>query len=259
MAFEAPVLYRGVDLDKSTQFASPGRRDASMKAVARREMYSYLGSVNEDELLGEGRVRVSEEVRKRIGAAFTSLDAGVEVVFAGIIGAHPPKTAAKYFEKVVEAEQQREGAREQGLKEAIAMLTGAVGSMDLAETISAEIDALTALREKKASQADQDAQVRKIDELFLRAGGKAGAMLDTARGDRWERHMGVRGRAARYAGQLAAATANPAVYRAGLYFEMLRDIVRDSRVYITTDNPYIRIEAKDPDTGTIFNATGTGP
>ena len=66
--------------------------------------------------------------------------------------------------------------------------------------------------------------------------------LSGASAARWEKHLGMRERAMRYAGQVASFEANEALFRAHLYYEALIEAVRESRLYITDDTRTVRVD-----------------
>ena len=49
-------------------------------------------------------------------------------------------------------------------------------------------------------------------------------------------HMGERGKAALFLGQVSGFRAAPTVYMASKYFEALLETMRSSRVYVTSEN-----------------------
>jgi len=234
VAVEIPLIYTVKDLAKFENFAAPGAREGLIKALAQRVVLGYLSTVTEDDLLGRQRPEISSELKKRIQATLDAAGAGVEVIVACVEGVHPPQqeNAAKAFEKVTELEQNGIGYVEQGRTEAIRVLTEAVGSVELAQTISKEIDVLRPLPEGPSKLAQEE----KIEALIRRAGGQAAAMLAGARADRWRTHMAARGRAEAYVAQVQAYRAAPEIYRATKYFEALADVMKNARVYIVNDD-----------------------
>lgn len=252
VALEVPVVFHVSDLDKFERFAPPAMRDSTLRAIARREMTLFLATLTEDQILGAQRAAASDELRKRIQAAYDAAGAGVSVAFAAIEGVHPDKDVAPKFEEVVKSQQQYEQLNDMGQAEAIAILTTAVGSLELARTIASEIDALNGMSSAGAEAVR--AQEQKIEGLIARAGGTAAAVLTRAKADRWGKVMGERGRAEAMSGRLAAYRANPALFKARHYFDMLADAIKNSRLYITSDEiPELRIQMDLKDMGTGDN------
>lgn len=249
VAVEIPLEYVISDLTKWDRFAAPEARENLLKAVARREAFAYLATLNEDELLGAGAVKAGVELRRLVQARFDQMESGAKVLSMNIEGVHPEREASKGFEQVVSDEQRGQGALEQGRTIAIRTLTESAGSVDLARRITQEIAGLSAMRARGAAEAELVAQESRIEDLIMQAGGAAGVLIERARAQRWQLHMAARGRTEAYGGQLAAYAAAPALYRANLYFQMLRDVWRDARVYITPAEPWVTLDLKDVDTG----------
>ncbi len=249
VAVEVPLMYTVSDLAKWDRFGAPETRESVLKANARREVFNYLATLSEDDVLGAGAVSAGGELRRRIQARFDAMDAGVQVLSASIEGVHPEREASKAFEQVVADEQRGVGALEQAGTIAIRTLTESAGSVDLARRIVTEINALAGMRDRRAGETELASQEAKIEDLIGLAGGKAGVLIEQARAERWQKHMAARGRAEAYGGQLAAYNAAPALYRADLYFQMLRDVWKDARVFITPAQPWITLDLKDVDTG----------
>ncbi len=263
VSVEIPLQYAISDVRLFDRLAAPSRRDDLITAVAKREIALYTQELSLDDLLGANRVQVSANLKTRIQAALDNLNpgpdgkpqgSGVRVLFAGISGVHPPKEAAKNFETAVQADQRREANIDAARADAVKTLTTVVGDASLARTIVQELDVLEGLTAPQrragapAAAAASDAraiseQEFKIRGLIESAKGSAASLLSKAAADRWERHMGDRGRAARYEGQLALYTASPMLYRTNLYFAALKAAMQDSRVYITSEEiPNLRID-----------------
>jgi len=260
VSVEIPLQYAVTDVQLFDELTVPERRDDLLRATAQRQITLYMQQLTLDDVLGGKRTDISAELRARVQAAFDNLNpgpdgkargAGVEVVFLGISGVHPPKEAATAFETPVQADQRREAAIESARADAIEQLTQVVGDVGLARSVIHELDELDKLgvRADPAVVAEQEF---KVQQLLEKAGGGASSLLASARATRWQLHMGSRGRAARYQGQLALYNAAPELYRSGQYFEALRTAMLHSRVYITSDQiPELRtdLDLQDKDLG----------
>ncbi|MGH7133815.1 MAG: SPFH domain-containing protein [Phycisphaerales bacterium] len=280
ISVEVPVTYRITDLRKYEELAADGAGDDRdqlrkelLTSIAKRVMVSYLATLTESDLLGAQRTHAGTVLQQRVAEAFDKAGAGVQVLFVAIEGVHPPKDTADAFEKVVGNEQLRQERVEKARQDEIKTLTSAVGSVALARRIAAEIETLDRLRtqanlpgvtaDAKANFVkDIIAQEQKIDALILEAGGTAGAKIAEARAARWETHMHRRGEAAAYDGRLAAYRASPTLYRASKYYEMLADLIEESRLYLVHDGvaPQLNIDLKDTGAGgDIFNPLNPNP
>lgn len=266
VSIEAPLQYAVKDVSLYDQLAPPELRDDLLKVVAQRELTLFFQGVDLDDILGPKRAEISAEMRRRVEAAIAKLNpdpvtgtprgAGIEIVFCGIVGIHPPKDrdVAAAFERVVDADQRFVARVDDARAQEIKLLTEAAGDVQTARTLIAEMNALQALEtsatketpEAKAKIAEQE---QKVLRLLDAAGGATAGTIASAKAFRWERHMGDRARATRYAGQLAAYQAAPDLFRASAYFDTLRDSLANSRLYISNSNVDVRVELQDRESG----------
>jgi regulator of protease activity HflC (stomatin/prohibitin superfamily) len=249
VSVELPLHYVIRDVHAYDTLASPMRRDDLLKTVAQGEISQYFQGVYLDQVLGADRPRISEDLRKLVQEAFDRLNpgsdgkpqgAGVEVIYVGVSGVHPPKAAAKAFETPVQADQRRFANLLKAEADRVQTLTQVVGDYNLAGRIADEIDALNSLMERKRREGDKstvtDAMVAeqelKIGQMIGQAGGKSASTLARASAERWEKHMSARGRALRYGGQVAMYDAAPMVFLSRQYFDAMQKLTEGSRMYL---------------------------
>lgn len=238
LSVEIPVVFTITDLKKYYGLAQDGMSDRLLEAVGRRVVMQYLATQKLEDVLSTRRSEISDELRNRVTAAYKELDAGVNVIFVGIVGVHPPTQTAPKFESVVGADQRKLSSIEIAKADEVKTLTTAVGTVELAQKIVTEIAALEELQKKGSEAGNADAiraQSLKVEELLTKAGGEAGVAIERAKAQRWVKHMAASSRATRYQGQLAAYAAGKNVYLAQLYFDALKDVLGKARVYITPD------------------------
>lgn len=265
LAIEVVVQYAVTNLTDYRELAAdndepglPGRpadpdrhRTEMLRSVAQRELIEHAATLSVDEVLGAQRAKMSDTLRERIVARFAGLGrrdgatgkargAGVEVLFVGVAGAHPPQLeeVASSFEGVVMAEQKSIVQIENGRADEIRTLARVAGDVAVARRIVAEIDRLEAVRSSGDERAITELE-QKVEALLSEAGGEAASIIEVARAERWERHMTARAMAVRQEGRTALFKAAPALYRAKLYFDALLAGARDARVFIT-DFPSLR-------------------
>lgn len=256
---EIPLQYIVSDVLLYDSFAPPQQRDELLKAVARRELVRFFQNATLDDLLGANRLELSRQARQRIQSAFDKLGnggAGVQVVYLAIAGVHPPKDTAGAFETPVQADQRLQANVEAARAAEVTELTRVAGDVTLAREIVSELKALDDLRDRKGAGAKDvsDANIRdqefKVQKLLERAGGSASAVLLTAQAERWNRHMSVRGIAARHQGRTAMYEASPQLFKAREYFTTMRDVLKDARLYITPKSGLVvDFDVKDKDFG----------
>ncbi len=106
LTVKLPVQYQIRDL-KAYAY---GHADAgnTLQAIANAEVTRYLVSVDFDEIMGRGRRTAAQELARRIQARADAAGLGVNIVFVGLHGIHPPVKVAPDFERVFAALQDRE-------------------------------------------------------------------------------------------------------------------------------------------------------
>ncbi|MDX2018434.1 MAG: SPFH domain-containing protein [Planctomycetota bacterium] len=184
ISLEVPVHYVVRDVKAFESLGPPAMRDPILRGAGQRELIQFLGTYSIDQILGKERAGLAEKLRARVQAAYDRLNvggegrgAGVEVVFVGLNGAHPPRETAASFERVVQAEQNRQSKVETARAEAIERLTRSVGSVDRARTIASELMELEKLRETGAKAELIAEKEFAIQRLLEQAGGEAAAIL----------------------------------------------------------------------------------
>lgn len=277
VAVEIPVHYAVRDVEAYERLGPPEHRDSLLKAIAQRESMIYLSTLTLDEVLDTRRAEISRELRARIERAYGELNVlrpgepVVELLFVGAEGVHPPRQVAPRFEQVVEATQKYLANLSRARADATRALTSVVGSVELADAISRQIDVLDGLNDELRRAGEQDrarleasiaAQELVIQELIETAGGSAATKLLAARASRWTAHMGARARAERYQGQVRLWLASPELFQATVMFDALAEAMRRSRVYVTDHRfgqRHITIDAQDERSVQEFFEAGTQP
>lgn len=260
---EIPLRYAVDDVAKYDRLAPPEFRDDLLRAVAQREVTLFFQTVTLEQVLGKpingvGRIEVSDQLRSRIEKAFAAMNvgpggkpigAGVKILSCEIVGSHPPKDleVALSYEKVIDAEQRYKARLDAAGMDRIENLTKAAGSVEAARALVAKIEEAS-----QASEGDKANIRAELDALVDKAGGYAAQALATARGKRWEKHMGARGLAARHQGRVAVWEAAPQLFYTHEYLDALRTAMIDSRVYFMSDNvrdPRIDLDLNDTSVG----------
>ena len=78
---------------------------ALLEKIATREVVRYLVGVDLNEVMSTGRILAADQLRQRIQERANALKLGVEIVFVGLQGIHPPVKVAPDFEGVIGARQ----------------------------------------------------------------------------------------------------------------------------------------------------------
>lgn len=255
VALEVPVHYIVNDLKKYKLLAQDGpagRPDELRKnyltALASSRVMRYAATLSVDQILGSGRLGMNEQIRSMVQGKFDGVNAGVEVLFAGVAGAHPEKTVAPAFEDVVEADHKRLTEIEKAEADAIRILAGVVGEVDRAKSIVTELDEWERLKNAKAAPEQTVRQEQKVNDLIASAGGEAAALISEARAARWATYFRARGAAASSEGLVLSYRAAPLPFKVARYLEALREGSRNSRVWITplSTRVIVNMEEQEP-------------
>lgn len=241
---EVPVRYTVDDVEAWELFTQDGEHIDMLNRLTQKVVMRYLVRSRVDELLGPKRAEMAGEIRERLEREFIAANPKqngepvVRILSVGVSGVSPPSAVALQFGQVVEQEQKYQAQLNAAQAEAIRSLTRAVGSVELADEIVAEIEALQALQARRGAQLDEDLenaiieQELKIDGLLADAGGQAAALIAQAQAQRWERHMGQWGEAQLALGQSAADRANPHYFRASLYLDRFFGALDGKRIIL---------------------------
>lgn len=264
VAVEVPVHYVVKDVRLFDEVASPEVRDRLFTSLGRRVVMNFASTLTVDQVLTTDRSRLAEQLRAELTREFGRLNggrgAGIEILFVGIEGVHPPMKVAPQFEQVIGDRQKRDMAIEDAQRYKIERLTTAAGTVDRAETIASKLDQLDTMMRAGADETEIAEYRLEIQHDLEAAGGEMGALLIQASAQRWTRHMGERGRSALHQGQVASYTAAPELYRAKKYFEALAEVMVGARVFIVPENTsMVRLELQDARSTEVFNPEAGGP
>jgi len=247
MRVEVPVRYVVEDVEAWEMFTQDGQHLDMLNRLTQKVVMRYLVRTRVDELLGPKRAEMADEIRERLEQEFIKVNPKqngedtepiVRILSVGVSGVSPPSAVALQFGQVVEQEQKYQAQLNAAQAEAIRSLTRAVGSVELADEIVVEIEALQALQARRGARLDQDLedtiveQELKIDGLLAEAGGQAASLIAEAQAKRWERHMGQWGEAQLAIGQAAADRANPLYFRASLYLDRFFSALDGKRIIV---------------------------
>ena len=201
-----------------------------MLQVRRIEPESESGSY-EESLLGAGRAKAALELSGIIQKEADQMGLGVEIVFMGLQGFHPPPDVAPDFQAVIGAVQKKQAAVLLAIAERDRFFTANVGSVKQAE-------ALYNLAEKymQADQAGKKQQADKIkielDSAFSQASGQLFAKLREAQSYSFEKATLARATGKRFSQQLEAYRASKRIYTHELRMGMLEEALEKIRKYI---------------------------
>ncbi|MFP4145184.1 MAG: SPFH domain-containing protein [Phycisphaeraceae bacterium] len=259
---EVVVKYRvaeGELLDYLTVADSPAR---VLENLAARRASLYFAMHHVEQLLTSDRLEAGRLLRQQIQADADAAGLGLDVVFVGVVGVHPPQTAnvAQAFHEQIGALQEKQSTIEEANKYRIAQLSEVAGSSEQAQALVSGISVLERLRDRRdeveggSDAAEQLAQQITEQEVAVRklldsVGGEAAQVIHEARAYRWTQAFSEWGRAERFAAQLPAYALAPGYYRTRQYLDALAEGLAEQRKVIVTaeqeEPPTIRLELED--------------
>lgn len=234
-----------------------------LRHVADDAVNCYFSSHAMDELLTSGRDKAGRELRQLIQAKATQQKMGIEIVFVGIVGIHPPKdgeVALAYHEQIG-ALQEKEGAIQDAYKKASQILAGVVGSSDEARAIDGALEKrrqlkidldqrrITDAAKRTEAQTALQAQEAQIETMLARARGQAAQIIFEARAYRLSRAITEQAKASRFEAQLLAYEKAPDYYMMRVYLDTLATGVAPARKIVIPGNQsqpsLLRLDLKD--------------
>ena len=238
-----PVQFRVKDL-----YAFLYNHDAPQKRledICYRELARFAAGASievDDEaalqtsLLGAGRAQAKQVLTQNIQAAADKAGLGVEIVFVGLQGIHPPTQVAADYEKVVGAVQKKQALilqAQAGRNRTLSTLAGSVdGASDLYVLAA---DYQKARQENNRQKADEIAG--RLDTAFTQADGDIFCILREAQGYRFEKAIIARATGERFDSQVKAYRAAPEIYKKEQRLLALEETLSPIRKYVIVADP----------------------
>lgn len=168
LMISVPIHYRIRDIHKFLYtYSEPVKL---LESVAYQLFSNFAAEMNLDSLMGPGRDAINRDLRNKIQSRVDELDMGVEIVFAGIRGAHPPPRdqVAATFQKVISAQTSMGTIIHAAEGEARKKLIAAAGSEAAAKALDEAIIERDRLRGNAATPAAELAAAdAKVDSLLI--------------------------------------------------------------------------------------------
>jgi regulator of protease activity HflC (stomatin/prohibitin superfamily) len=117
MSASIPLYFRVENLYDYAYLHQDPRK--TLERIAMREVVRYLASVDLFDVLSAKRAEGGTILAERIQAASDRVQLGIEVVFVGLQGIHPPVRVGQFFNEVVSASEEKHTAVLQAEKYAI--------------------------------------------------------------------------------------------------------------------------------------------
>lgn len=188
-------------------------------------------------LFGAGRARARDVLFERIQQAADEAELGVEIVFVGLQGIHPPAEIAPDYQAVIGAIQRQQTLVLEAEAERNRRLSTLTGTVSRAYALAE----LAAAYQEAQSQDDAE-QVenlgRQLDEAFAEASGDIYRILAEAQSYAYAKAADAKATGERFAGQLRAYQAAPNIYPRQQRLSVLEEALTGIRKYIVVSHPH---------------------
>ncbi|MGE5297267.1 MAG: SPFH domain-containing protein [Solirubrobacterales bacterium] len=237
-----PVQYRIKDLRAYVYgHGNPGKL---LEDICYRELARLGSSANVDtdgggdqNLLGGGRTKAKQTLTERIQQAADAEGLGVEIVFVGLQGIHPPAEVAPDYQAVVGAVQ---------AKQALVLMAEAMRNRSLT-TLAGSVSKASRLAElavqyQAAQRKGDPDEVKRLGEQFDAAllkesSGEIFRILTEAQSYRFRTATLTEATGKRFAGQLEAYRAAPEIYKCEQRAVALEEGMKNIRKYVVAGDP----------------------
>ena len=240
-----PVQYKVKDLYSYTyNYDDP---HAVLEAICYQELTKFAASATidvndrdpagaglEGSLFGVGRERAKEMLTSRIQNAADIAGLGIEIVFLGLQGIHPPMEVATEYQAVVGAVQEKQRLileAEAGRNKDLSALAGSV----------VNANELYGLAEKyqqaKTKNAPQEDLAANLDKAFAQAGGDISIKLKEAQTYAFEKATLAKATGLRFADQLKAYRAAKDIYKREQRLRVFEEALVNTRKYVVVADP----------------------
>lgn len=262
-----PIEYRIKNiLDYLYRYQDPVKL---MEEIAYQFLSDFAASVDIDELIGPSRERFNQHLRDHIQRRLDEAQCGIEIVFAGIRGAHPPadKQVAATFQSVVSAQTNMAATINAAEGEAQKILTGIAGTESRARMLDEAIRRRDALQ--SGGRPDPEAlggAHRDVKLLLLgdqSAGiaplsGEAASVIAGARAKASDQVRDAASKARAFGTEVVAWKAARELYEQRKWLEVFEDLDYVRKYLIVGDAANVIIEYQTSEEGGLDRVLSEG-
>ena len=262
-----PVQYRIKDLPAFVYKHSEPER--MLESICYRELVRLTASAKIEpegdesgaddrklSLLGAGRKAAAQYLADEIQKKADEVQLGVDVVFVGLQGVHPPTDVAKSYEEVTGSVQKKQASILNALAERNKILTSLSGSISQANQLY-----ILAHDYQRAKEARDPAQIARLSEQittdFGRAQGDIFKTLSEASSYAFERATLAEATGRRFQSQVLAYRASPQIYKREQRLAMLEEALKKIRKYVVVaesdDTQVYIIDLKEKLTPSLYD------
>jgi len=213
----------------------------------------------EHSLLGAGRAEAKDVLTEGIQKAADKAGLGVEIVFVGLQGIHPPPEVAADYQKVIGAVQEKQALILAARALSNRILGRLVGSVQEASAICGLVSEYVKAGEQNDEQKVQKLG-KKLDDAFTQASGEIFKTLKEAQSYSYQKVTAARATGDRFVDQLQAYRAAPQIYTRQQRLSVLEESLKDIRKYIVVadvnDAQVFIVDMQDKPVSSLYDITG---
>ena len=210
-------------------------------------------------LLGAGRAKAKEILTREIQKAADKAGLGVEIVFLGLQGIHPPPEVAADYQKVIGAVQKKQAnilGAEAERNKTLSTLVGSVEDAGRLYTLAAKY--------RQAKEKNQTEKIEKfgkdLDMAFAAAKGDIFKKLTGAQSYAFEKAKLAEATGQRFVGQLTAYRAAGDIYKRHLRLAVFEEALKNIRKYVVVadqnDTQIFIVDFKEKLTPGLYELSG---
>ena len=239
-----------------------------LESICYRELTKFAASAKieveqesetEQSLLGTGRAEAAKTLTERVQAAADEAGLGVEIVFLGLQGVHPPPEVAPDYQKVIGAIQKKQKLILDAQADSIKTLSTKVGSVQKAQELYDLAKSYG--RAQDENNVDQtDKLGKQLDNAFEQTRGDIFKTLREAKTYAFEKATLAEATGKRFADQLKAFRAAPEIYMREQWLAMYEKALENVRKYVVVadqnDTQVTIINLEESQTSNIYSGLG---
>jgi len=239
-----------------------------LESICYRELTKFAASATievgdeadmDKSLLGAGRAEAKSILTSKIQAAADNAGLGVEIVFLGIQGIHPPPEVAPDYQKVIGAVQKKQalilGAHAKRNKD-LSTLAGSVEDADKLYSLAAKYQQA----KKKNNPEEIEELEHHLDLAFAEAKGDIFTTLRKSQSYAFEKATLARATGQRFASQLKAYRAAKEIYKREQRLAVLEEALENIRKFVVVadknDTQVFIIDVQEKLTPSLYELAG---
>lgn len=223
--------------DWLTKYKEP---ETMLEAIVNRETIRHCASLDIEGLLGQERGPLEACLLESVQKVADEIGLGVDIVFLGLQGVHPPEDTAEAFQKVIGAEQKRTATIRSARAEYNKKLSQVAGDIRRAEDLAEAIHQMNAQESSSDASSRDSSKARKrvhallfgdAEQALSPIGGDAAAVITQAKSSRWQLENEAKAKATKFIQEMATKNVAPKVYKTREYLKALVKSVAKIRKY----------------------------